>query len=653
MADLSSYTSIIISASPGEDVRDALINILKLLNNIGGDVSNFNGHPSSYFAKYSELIEIQNKINDTLGSSMRNDDAVPTNEGDERFHVLTSGQIYKAVSAISDILEDINHPLSPIDDLMKNIEAVESAKRAIGNAIYNRNGGKLTRTQRKNFEMYPHYISLITSGLNIEQITLDARENTKPDEPYEANEGNESYDRVKVYKKANVNVSFDLNTLSTTYNDTYKVEEGFAGYKEVRMSQSSTSSGGGRSGGGSGANNIDENGIIDSVTIEENGLHSPSNGVGWRSVNVDVKDPNIDFDALFEVNFYDCDPSTGEKTGSPIDTQHCNYNGSCVFAGEEPTHTGLYFSGWNPPPYRIHADTDCVAVFTDQAPSEDEIEDSWDDIIACQGSIYPVGAYKTLQLNSMNAIRMQKVYVCEDVSTSTWLAMDMLSSVKTFNNNRHSDYINGTGRAGWSGSDIRQWLNNTFLYNNIPENLRSAIVEVKKTSYEFSYDTASMYISSVKDKIWMPSFKEIMGDVTNNLLTSVTNAQYDALVNTQSFNFADNGFKNEGIRVYTGTSRIDSYITEYNGIHYTGYPSFDDDISHDPKIDKGTDRYYGWTTRSICTIRRSRNGNALSAFARCFVNQNMLAWEMQDVNAEDSYDGYNKYQFRPVIGFCL
>ena len=659
MADISSYTRKIKNASPGEEVRDALIDVLKLLNNMGGDVSNLNGHPASYFAKYQDMQNVLIKVNEALGSSMKNDDAVPTNEGNERYEVLTSGQIYKAVDAISDILEEINHPLSPIDDLMKNIKAVESAKKAIGNAIYNRNGGKVSKEQRKNFEKYPDYIRHIQSGDNIEQIVLDAHENSKPEDPYEANKGNESYNRVRAYKEANVNVSFKTTTLSTSYNNTYDAtKEGFVGYKEINVTQSSTASGGGRSGGGgSGANNIDENGIIDSVTIEENGPHSPENGVGWRSVNVDVKDPEIDFDALFEVNFYDCDPATGEKTGAPLDTQHCTYNGSCVFAGTEPTHTGLYFAGWNPPPYRIHTDTDCVAVFTDQAPGVEEIQDSWDDIIACQGSRYGIGSYKTLQLNGMNSIRMQKVYSGEDISTSTWLAMDMLSTLRSFDNQDGNNWNRGTGHIGWSGCNLRKWLNNDFLNNNIPANLRSAIIDVTKTSYEFSYDLASKYISSVKDKIWIPSYKEVLGDLTLSTLENRVSQQYSIAA---SYYFYANGHKSGGSEAGYGAYQtdVDSITTEYNGIHYGDiYPSWGEDISHHPAITKGGGGYaatdYGWATRTVALIRYTNNQNSTRGLLRSF-RASGGSWYQAEGDAETTRNASGiPASFYHVIGFCL
>ncbi len=77
----------------------------------------------------------------------------------------------------------------------------------------------------------------------------------------------------------------------------------------------------------------------------------------------------------------------------------------------------------------------------------------------------------------------------------------------------------GSNQGGWQYSDLRAQLNSDFL-NYLPEDLRSSIVEVNKSTnnvgavYDSSnktYDTSS--ISTTPDKLWLLSYTEIVGDM--------------------------------------------------------------------------------------------------------------------------------------------
>lgn len=77
----------------------------------------------------------------------------------------------------------------------------------------------------------------------------------------------------------------------------------------------------------------------------------------------------------------------------------------------------------------------------------------------------------------------------------------------------------GSNKGGWQYSDLRAQLNSDF-YDALPEDLRNEIVEVNKSTnnvgavYESktkTFDTSC--VSATPDKLWIPSYTEIIGDV--------------------------------------------------------------------------------------------------------------------------------------------
>ena len=70
----------------------------------------------------------------------------------------------------------------------------------------------------------------------------------------------------------------------------------------------------------------------------------------------------------------------------------------------------------------------------------------------------------------------------------------------------------------WSMSNYRKWMNNTLI-NIFPDSIKSAIVAVPKhhRGLKFVNSTITEYTKDVssRDKVWLPSFREVFGTIEN------------------------------------------------------------------------------------------------------------------------------------------
>lgn len=81
----------------------------------------------------------------------------------------------------------------------------------------------------------------------------------------------------------------------------------------------------------------------------------------------------------------------------------------------------------------------------------------------------------------------------------------------------------GSNEGGWKYSDLRTQLNSDFL-DMLPEDLQENIVEVDKSTNNVGavYDSSSQSfvttcISTTPDKIWIPSYTEVVGDISGSI----------------------------------------------------------------------------------------------------------------------------------------
>ncbi len=136
-----------------------------------------------------------------------------------------------------------------------------------------------------------------------------------------------------------------------------------------------------------------------------------------------------------------------------------------------------------------------------------EILDSWEVIVANQGAPYAVGNWKWLDVGVVDGVdygstRMQKVYEGEDVSTSSWVAIDLLKRVRCLAPEE-------LPYGGWADTELRAWLNSSLLAA-LPAVVQSGIATV--TKYSYTADASwNMYDEETQDKLWIPSLQEIFG----------------------------------------------------------------------------------------------------------------------------------------------
>ncbi len=210
-------------------------------------------------------------------------------------------------------------------------------------------------------------------------------------------------------------------------------------------------------------------------------------------------------------------------------TRDVAYGGSVAYAGSTPTKTGVEdpesytFTGWDPAPEDIRADTDCHAQYSYEAP-DNVITDSWEEITAAVDAgtyleRYALGDMKALDLGTEGVIRMQIVaFDTDDLSDGSgkaaisWISEQLLPTPHRLNpaasKTEDGAYVEGTGSVGgWERCEMRAYIKDT-IGPLIPEDVRSHIKTVTKEQY--AYDTAGTRVSqTTEDDVWIPSYREV------------------------------------------------------------------------------------------------------------------------------------------------
>ena len=325
----------------------------------------------------------------------------------------------------------------------------------------------------------------------------------------------------------------DMAEATITANGTYRAsDQGIDGFSSVIVNVDTGGSGGG--GGASlGTKTITENGTYNATadgldgyysvevevpntgtlidkTITEVGTFNPvddgADGYSSGTVKIDPETMAAPGDK-FTVNFYIGDTLSLRVPDVPYGGMAEYPNASLI----NDNYNHGYFYGWDPVPNNVRRNMNCYARFSQAARpiGVNEIYEPWEDIIAAdKGLNIPLGAYRYLHLGTVGdvnygSIRMQKVYEGESGSTSTWLAMDVLTVRKLFNDE-------DVGKeCYWGGkSSLRDWLNNDVFNTVFPQILKDNIVAVSK--YSDCYPAIGDHNHISLDKLWIPSHREIV-----------------------------------------------------------------------------------------------------------------------------------------------
>lgn len=101
----------------------------------------------------------------------------------------------------------------------------------------------------------------------------------------------------------------------------------------------------------------------------------------------------------------------------------------------------------------------------------------------------------------------------------TWMSLSIITTYAMNSSDSNSD--------GWGGSDLRSWLQNDF-HATLPLDVKSSIVDVNKTYYDYSTTSTKSCI----DNVWIPSVGEIFGNNYDVNGTEDNGAEYTSHFNT-------------------------------------------------------------------------------------------------------------------------
>jgi hypothetical protein len=111
-----------------------------------------------------------------------------------------------------------------------------------------------------------------------------------------------------------------------------------------------------------------------------------------------------------------------------------------------------------------------------------------------------------MTLTTGEVVPMQIVAFDTDIKVDGTKSAISWLSVDTLNQKQRMTPYGGTNANGWIACDLRSWLYDS-VYTTIPQEIKSAIVTVKKSYYD--YTTQSTLVC--EDNIWIPSAREISG----------------------------------------------------------------------------------------------------------------------------------------------
>lgn len=214
----------------------------------------------------------------------------------------------------------------------------------------------------------------------------------------------------------------------------------------------------------------------------------------------------------YTITYYDSDGTTVLKTES-------------LAYGKKPSYTpiksGYNLIGWIPAVSVVTGNASYTAQWEVSTVVDEEISDSWDDIIAAANNgtykeKYKLGNWKKLTFTQPYSttqwtLTMQIVAFDSDrladgsgYAPITWVAKEVYNYFK--------DIISAS-YAGWSSCNLRNALHNDLPKAILETNVVSAVKEVVKSQIE--YVGNGLVTQTSMDKFWIPSYKELNSNSTS------------------------------------------------------------------------------------------------------------------------------------------
>lgn len=551
--DVKYWIDKINSAVRGEDVREAIINLLQMANSGAANAYTLNGLTSDAFARQSDM--------DTI-LPLRLDPEVPAEPTEGGTRPISSGDLYTYLT--ENIIEAINKILrdNSSGTIESKIEDLAECRYLIANAIIAKN---VQVEPSDTFESFAQKIRRIQAETNYEIIDLNVTENGS----YHPDAADQAYRNVEV------DVHPDLATKTISTPGTYKAsDDDVDGYSEVTVNLST--------GGSGSATAALVSKTIDASNLPEPGASSlsktfhPSDdgakAVGYSEVTVNLnglvgEKPviTVDANAFGEEQIFEA-KDDGLHGYSKITVRVVEQEGPFTVTfwngankwdtvtnvikntsaypsrGNPDAPEGKMFTGWSPQPINVTRDLDCYAQFSEEnIPSTDsEIQESWDEIGQTGGANIPNGAYKLLHFAGFDyngthydegAVIMVKVNgtpkTADSGATSTWISAAPLGVFPGHQNAYNFRLIESSASydkkyiKGWIESDLRKMLRTTFV-NAIAaaddpmyggsNKILTYIKTNGVTKYTYSTGPDGSLVQNyptTDETIWVPSCREI------------------------------------------------------------------------------------------------------------------------------------------------
>lgn len=521
-SDLESFFDIILEAKKGESVRDAIINAAKSLRKMTSNAGSLEGNTPDYFATHDRFETLYSQIIDRKISFDSITELEDSDYAYQSENIVTSATLYGVVSkhmkpafhTISHYLNDPNDSKEAIASVYQYIKTIQKVKNDIRKSIKAK--GKSVNSAN-SFKEYADIIRTIGDedpGI-VDDYTFtknkeyDASEEQHTTDPYVFSSFKVNLDKTDLLVKGSGDENGKTYTppegkLFSSFDVKVKTSSGNASKISANNKKRGTSSDGSEE-------LLDGNGCLKEYSITENGTYTGSQeGVeGFATLSVHVTEPKVE-GKEFKVTFM----NGGDTLGDPVTVEAY---GNAYYEGETPVNqddSSLVFSGWVPTPVRVIKDMECQAFFKEPTPAvPGEIQESWEEIVACRGDKYDIGAYKSLNLGTINnrtygTLIFEKVYEGESSSTSTWLSKTLISSGTIGSVNK------------WPNSVARNFLQGTFQEDlaRIEDGklILDAVVPVRKYTIcqwpGLLFDGDDSYIAAkTTDEFWIPSAYEIFG----------------------------------------------------------------------------------------------------------------------------------------------
>lgn len=507
MSDISGYIKQIETATRGEQVRDAIIDALKAINN-GGNVLSLNGISANKFVTRDEWDLVFPLLDSVVDNSDKG--------------VKSDGIYSKLIEIAGDIDEYVNRETTSSSSIAGKLSEAVSSIKEIAMAIKRKTGDfDINNAALSSFASAIDGIEG-TTDMNITDIHI-TKNGTYPDTNQGGNT-NDVYSSVTVEVQPEIIKNKSITKVDSEGKFTLRIADETGenkekdGYDEV---------------------SIDVSGQLKDLTLDPNKISSnpakevthvfASNETGETGASADIigyKKVTLDIQEKFAPLTIEIDPSQTEEITFDA-TKGAGYDGGgslygynivkvkCVEAsgpfivrfwnenellktvenvqkhstvtydGPNPTRDGQTFTGWNPRPYDVISNMDCYAEFkegTAAVSPSGQVGDSWNDIVNSGGADIPIGATKTLfveehecSLTSLDldvavtvprqGIDMVKVASNMYGHTSVWMSKTSLSYKVRLYEKPYDFAVSGPtyDPVGFPDSDLQKYLDGEFL----------------------------------------------------------------------------------------------------------------------------------------------------------------------------------------------